>query len=460
MIEPKTLQDVTAALRDVYNRATAAGRKKNWDYAIDLMLSVILQEPTLAPARQELRSYEAGKSGALGFFKKISAQLGAALKIPKIRVLAKKDAFKAMYECEKLLGKYLYNWPVLNALADAAAAKDAYFIGIEALEIIREKKPRNESNLRKLANYYKETKDGMAYLRVFQEIGNMHPNDLKVQAEVRSALAFSTMHENKWEKEGSTQDKAFDKEGGEAERLAEGSIHDANQAEILVQKYTKELEERESSESRRKLAEAYIMLKEYDKAIEQLTTIQEKLGIMDPAIDKLIEKAYLANIDANLKELSQHPDKYEEPENQIRELQEHRFQYRFGRAKKRVEIYPNDTQIRYDMALLYFEGGEFDKALEEFQKAKRNPQRKLSCTIYIGRCLENKGQFDMAALQFKEALAEMPEMADEKMEPLYYLGTVYEALGENDKAMECFKEIYQNNVNYKDVSQKIQKNYK
>ncbi|MDD5598881.1 MAG: tetratricopeptide repeat protein [Victivallaceae bacterium] len=460
MLEPKTLQDVTAALREVYNRATAAGRKRNWDYAIELMLSVILKEPTLEPARQELRNYEAGKSENIGFFGKIIAGISAAFKVPKIRVLAKKDAFKAMYECEKLLGKYLYNWSALNALADAAGSAGAFFISIEALEIIRGKKPNNESNLRKLADYYKEIKDGMSYLRIFQEIGNMHPNDLQVQAEVRSALAFSTMHENKWERDGSTQEKAYHKEEGEAEKLAEGSMHDANLAQILVQKYTKELEEKESSEARRKLAEAYLMLNEYDKAIEQLTTVQEKLGIMDTAIDKLIEKAYVANIDANIKELSQNPDQYEEPETQIRELREHRYQYRFGRAKNRAEIYPNDTQIRYDLAMLYFEADDFDKALEEFQKAKRNPQRRLSCIIHIGRCLENKGQFDMAVIQFKDALSEMQGAPDEKMEPLYYLGTAYEALGENDKAMECFKEIYQNNINYKDVAQKIQKNYK
>ena len=300
----------------------------------------------------------------------------------------------------------------------------------------------------------------MAYLRIFQEIGNRHPNDLTTQAEVRSALAFSTMHKANWEKEGTTQEKVHNKEESTAQQIAEGSLHDDSQAGTLVKKYTKELEEKESSETRRKLAEAYSMLKQYDQAIEQLTAVQKSLGIMDPTVDKLIETAYLANIDVNIKELSSNPDQYESPEEQITDLQQHRIKYRLGRALKRVETYPNDTQLRYDLALMHFETDNFDAALEEFQKARKNPQRKRSCIIYIGRCFENKNQFDMAVDQFTEALAEMPDMSNEKMDAIYYLGVAHEALEQNDKALECFKEIYQKNVNYKDVAQRIQKHYK
>ena len=459
-MEAKGLQDVTAKLREIYNRALDAGRKKNWDYAIDLMLNVLAQEPTLQPARLELRKFEEGKSGSLGFIGKLSAKIKASLKVPKIKVLAKKEPLKAIIEYEKLLGKYLYNNTVLNALADVAVSQKAYFIGIEALEIIHEQHPNNESNLRKLAGYYHDIKDGMAYLRLFQEIGNRHPNDLTVQAEVRSALAFSTMHKASWESEGTTQEKAHNKEDAVAEHLSEGSIHDSDQATVLVEKYTKELETKESSDTRRKLAEAYSMLGQYEQAIEQLNVVQELNGSMDPAVDKLIETAYIANIDANIKELSENPDQYESPEEQLADLQQHRLQYRFKRAQERAEKYPNDTQLRYDLALIYFETENFDAALEEFQKARKNPQRKRSCMVYLGRCFEKKNQFDMAVDQFTEALADMPTMDKEKMEALYYLAIAYESLEQGDKALECFKEIYQNNVNYKDVAERIQKHYK
>jgi len=460
MMQTKGLKDVTTKLREIYNRALDAGRKKNWDYAIELMLNVLGKEPTFQVARKELRKVEAEKSNKLGFVSKLIAKLKASFKVPKLRILAKKSPMKAVLEYEKLLGKNLYNNTVLNALADAAASKEMYYISIEALEIIHDKHPKNESNLRKLAGYYQDVKDGMAYLQIFQEIGNMHSNDLTVQAEVRSALAYSTMHKASWEKEGTTQEKAHNKESGAAEQIAEGSLHDENQAAVLVEKYTKELETNDSSEIRRKLAEAYCMLKEYEKAIEQLNAIQENLGSMDPAVDKLIEAAYIANIGANIKELSDNPTQYEAPEEQIVDLQQHRIQYRLKRAKERVDAYPNDTQLHYDMALMLFETEDYDGALEEFQNARKNPQRKLSCVLYIGRCFEKKNQFDMAVDQFKEALAGMQDKSNEKMETLYYLGIAHEALEQNDKALENFKEIYQHNINYKDVAQRIQKHYK
>ena len=457
MIQAKNLQDVTAALREIYNRATAAGRKKNWDYAIELMLNVLTKEPALEPARQELRKYESEKSDSLGFIAKLSAQISASMKVPKLKVLAKKEPLKAMQEYEKLLGKYLYNPLVLNGLAEVAASKGAYFISIEALEIIHDRSPKNESNLRKLAGYYKEMKDGMSYLRIFQEIGNLHPGNLEVEQEVRSALAFSSMHEAKWDKEGSTQEKAQGDTAGD--EISEGTLHDASQAEVLVKKLTKQLEEKESSDTRRKLAEAYLMLKDYDQAIEQLNTVQKNLGVMDPAIDKLIERAYLSNIDDNIEELTNNPTQYEEPESQVQELREHRIQYRMQRAVERVEMYPNDAQLHYDLAMVYFETENYDYAVEEFQKARRNPQRRLSCIVHLGRCFLEKGQYDMALGQFEEALKEMPELSDGRFETLYYLGTANEALGNGPKALECFKEIYQNNVNYKDVAERIKQHY-
>jgi len=460
MIEPKGLKDMTTKLREIYNRAQDAARKKNWNYAIDLMLNVLTKEPMMQVVRQELRAVEAEKSDSLGFMGKMIANIKISLKVPKIKILAKHSPAKAIIECEKLLGTYLYNGTLLNAIADTAVTQSAYFIAIEALEIIHAQHPNNESNLRKLANYYRDVKDGMSYLSIFQEIGNRHPNDLTVQAEVRSALAFSTMHKANWESEGSTQEKAHGKQDAIAEELAEGSLHDASQAEILVKKFTKELEEKESSDIRRKLAEAYTMLNQHEKAIEQLQVIQDNLGSMDPTIDKLIETAYLANIDANIKELSENPTQYESPEEQVSELQQHRIQYRFQHASERVQTYPNDTQLRYDLAMIYFENNNFDEALEAFQKARKNPQRKRSCIVYMGRCFEQKKQFDMAVDQFTEALADMPNMSNEKMDALYYLGIAYDSLEKNDKALECFKEIYQNNVNYKDIAERIQKHYK
>ena len=45
------------------------------------------------------------------------------------------------------------------------------------------------------------------------------------------------------------------------------------------------------------------------------------------------------------------------------------------------------------------------------------------------------------------------------MEALYFLGNTYEGGGNMEKAMECYKEIYQANALYRDVAQRIDDYY-
>ena len=82
-----------------------------------------------------------------------------------------------------------------------------------------------------------------------------------------------------------------------------------------------------------------------------------------------------------------------------------------------------------------------DKALEQFQLAQRNPQKRLSAIVYLGRCFAEKKQYDMAVEQYDKAISEMPVMDKEK------------------QAMECFKQIYSTNVNYLDVAKRMDAYY-
>jgi len=65
----------------------------------------------------------------------------------------------------------------------------------------------------------------------------------------------------------------------------------------------------------------------------------------------------------------------------------------------------------------------------------------------------------MAIEQFQKAIDEMLVMDKDKENALYYLGVAYEHMGENEKALNCFKEIYQQNVNFRDVKEKIENFY-
>jgi len=47
-------------------------------------------------------------------------------------------------------------------------------------------------------------------------------------------------------------------------------------------------------------------------------------------------------------------------------------------------------------------------------------------------------------------------MDDEKKEIIYTLGSVYETLGDKQKAYSCYLQIFEADINYKDIKEKIQ----
>ena len=66
---------------------------------------------------------------------------------------------------------------------------------------------------------------------------------------------------------------------------------------------------------------------------------------------------------------------------------------------------------------------------------------------------------DLAAKTLSDAVAELVAMDSVKKDLLYNLGSVFEAMSEKDKAIECFKQIYEVDYGYRDVAQKLESSY-
>jgi tetratricopeptide (TPR) repeat protein len=66
----------------------------------------------------------------------------------------------------------------------------------------------------------------------------------------------------------------------------------------------------------------------------------------------------------------------------------------------------------------------------------------------------------MAIEQLQKAVAELPSMDDQKKAVLYELGKVLEKVNRLPEAMDCFKQIYQSDIGYRDVADKVEHGYK
>ncbi len=453
-IVKKTLKDVSAATKSAYTKAMQVMNQNNLEYAITLFKEIVQFDPGFLDAREKLRKCERDYYAKMGSVAKTLSTVKALAHVTKGNMLKAKKPKEAMDEAEEALAFNVFNPAALTLLAEAAKKLEAMFICVEAYELIVEKDDKNEANIVKLGEYYKADGQGIKYLTICQKLADKYPGDLEKLALLREAAALASMEKGKWG-QGEKSDfkknlNTGNKDQGDRIIRAEDDIRE------MIEKYSKEIAEgNESIDTRRRLAELYLRAEEFEKAIEAYTWIVNKMGTLDPAIDKAIEKANTAISKRKVEQMI----KDGRPQEEIDAEKKANYDYRMERYQDRIRMYPNDLQIRFEYAELLWEGGAVDDALEQFQIAQRNPQHRLIAIVYLGRCFAAKNQFDMAIEQFNRALEDMPTMNADKMFTLYHLGCTYDTMGRKKEALDCFKQIYAVDIKYLDVAERINKFY-
>ena len=453
-IVKKTLKEVPVATKSAYTKALTVMNQNNLKYAITLFKEIVQFDPGFLDAREKLRKCERDYCEKMGAFAKVLSMISSAKFLIKGNILKAKKPKEAMDQAEEALAVNLFNPAALNLLAESAKKLGAMFICVEAYEIIVERDDKNESNIVKLGDYYKADGQGIKYLTVCQKLADKYPGDLEKLALLREAAALASMEKGKW---GQGEQSDFkknlntgNKDQGDRIIRAEDDIRE------MIGKYEAEIAEgSESIDTRRRLAELYVRAEEYEKAIEAYNWIVEKMGTLDPAIDKAIEKANTAISKRKVEQMI----KEGRPQEEIDAEKKANYDYRMERYQDRIRLYPNDLQIRFEYAEVLWEGGAVDDALEQFQIAQRNPQHRLIAIVYLGRCFAAKNQFDMAIEQFNRALEDMPTMNADKMFTLYHLGITYETMGRKKEALDCFKQIYAVDIKYMDIAERINRFY-
>ena len=462
MIEKKTIKDIPPALRSNYQTALDAVGKNNIDYAILLLKGIVQKEPGFLDAREQLRATERKKLAATGFFGKFISGMKASTIAAKGQALLKTGKhLEGMKKAEDALALNLSALQALNLLAQSGVELEADFITVEALEIAAEYHPKNLNVLDWLARAYGDAGMGKKSLQIRQQIAAMFPKDMDKQQAVRAAAALATIENGKYDKEdGDFRDSLKDQKESAKMEQDERIVRDVNDVQTIIEDLEKQISEGDDSvENHRKLADYYQRGGMHDKAIEHYNAVAEKMGTLDPHIDKAIEKSEVAKFKAAIEEWEAYgaadESKRAEADQNIEQINSQMYNYQLERAAERVKLYPNDTELRYNLAVAHWNLGQVDEALKQFQIAQKNPHRRLVSLVYLGRCFYEKGQLDIAIEQFENAVKGMLAMNKEKMDALYHMAIAYEKMGDKAKAYDCYKQIYQANVSFRDVEQRM-----
>ncbi len=121
----------------------------------------------------------------------------------------------------------------------------------------------------------------------------------------------------------------------------------------------------------------------------------------------------------------------------------------------------DDPEMHYNLGVAFREMSLLDEAIGEFQKVVKGagkgkyPPNFLQACSLLAVCFMDKQMPAVAAKWYQRAL-ETPDLDDEAMLALHYdLGAAYEQAGDVRTALEKFTEVYSQNIDYRDVAEKI-----
>jgi tetratricopeptide (TPR) repeat protein len=101
-----------------------------------------------------------------------------------------------------------------------------------------------------------------------------------------------------------------------------------------------------------------------------------------------------------------------------------------------------------------------DEAIEQFQSAYRlasdnHESNYIQCCHMLGFCFNKKRMPKLAIMWFERGLKAPDRPEDEYQALRFEIGLCYEEMGDLDKAIEVFGEVYGIDVNYRQVSAKL-----
>ena len=457
-MERKTVSQAQIYVRDAVNRAAQQAGMRDYAGAVKTLLPVIKRNLDIPLLFEKIRDYEMSKLKNQEKSAKFSAAMSSIFTLPVICIVAMFDPLKAMQMCETSLANYVDNPAVLNVLASVSDKAGAPWGVVSALKTLCKLHPGNEVKMRWLADAMQQNNQALDALKIHQELLKSKSNSgasLAQQAELRSAMALASIERGNFNDRRNAHANTADAEDAMIAQLLEGTIHDAAQAQVLINRFTAELKKSDSIDMRRKLADAYMVAEQFEEALQEYRTVAEKIGVMDPVLDKHIEKAYISQLKQNIDILKANPEAYENAEAQIADLENECKAYRWRHTVKRAEQFSGDMQLQFDLGVLQFENNMFAEAVETFTRVSDNPQKRRASLVYLGRCALASNELDSAIKYLEDAIKEMFRMDIQKREALYYLGYAYEMNGNKQEALEAYRKISVNMANYRDIQERM-----
>jgi tetratricopeptide (TPR) repeat protein len=429
-------------------KADAAMAQRKYDMAMEQYANAVMRDPDHRGARRGLRiaaykrienNYPSGMS-----IKLQTAGLRALMLSPKA------DQKIGAYE------SYLKIDPksVDMAMALGKACEQAGYpnAAVGVYESIVEHSPKEIAPRiaigRLLAS--RDANEALKHLEVALKLEPKNAEALKIRKDLAAEM---TIKRTGFETAKTTHDLLRDK--GQAKDLeAAGRMHrTAEDSSDAVTRIRRQLESA-PNEPRllRQLAKAQAASNQYDESAATWKRILE----IDPGdFDAKVQLGDLriARIDRAIVKAQQTGDKAESER-----LDKEKTDVTIEEYTVRVAEHPTDMALRFALGECQLKAGKLDDAIAEFQRAVKDPRKRVEALGLLGECFIQKGLYDLAARQLEKALEESPGLSSERGKAVVYnLGVLREKQGNVPAALDQFLQVYEVDVSFRDVADKVSK---
>jgi tetratricopeptide (TPR) repeat protein len=434
------------------DKGEEALKKKNFDYAIEILLQAVSFGPNNRRARELLRQAELKKYEHAYPSKGLVAVFGfpARLGIAAAGLSKKSNPEAYMMACEKFLTKDPKNRAVNMALGEAAAIGGHIETAIFAYETASEHSPGDPAALKKLGQLLWKNGQISEAHAVYDKVVRLRPQDQEAVKARKNLAAEMSLKETGFESARSSRDLVKDKDA--AGKLEQE--HRMYQTEEDLDTRRAEIEKKLEAEPNdvdllQRLVDVARRMKDWDAAIQA----------MDRAVELKPDDTALAFArgDLNMDRLEQQKlellreGKTAEAEKITAQLLE--FQVEEYRA--RVKLYPTDLKLRFRLGDLLYGKGLVDEAIGEFQQTVRDPKFRAESQLRLGRAFKIKGQYDLALRQLDHALEGQTGLTERVKEIRYEMGDVYDLMDRKAEAKSEFGKIYEQDIAYRDVADRL-----
>ena len=446
--------DLAQKAQNFTNRGRQALETGRYELAVDMLMEAVSAAPDILETRKLLRAAQIAnfkKNGKAGF----GAKLGYMMARQKILGLVKKGkGVEAMAEAEKLLCQNPLDADNIEAAVKAAEAAGKAEHAAISVEAAYECSNKDPSLLERVATYYTMAKRWDKVRDAYQKLSEMKPGDQRVMQLLKNAEAQATMNSGWTEtvgKKGGFQALIANKEQAAKLDAANKAVVTGDDAELLIQEKLKQIEaEPKNMNARRALARIYIQGKRFYEAIDVLQQAIEVSGTMDPELDRMLSQTKVQYYDQQIEALRANGQ-----EDAAVAMEGEKNQFVFDDLAARVERYPNDLHLRFELGKQYFTYGYYDDALTHLQLAQKSPKDRLWALYYLAMCFLAQDQVDMGVMQLETARDAIPTMDDLKKKVVYQLGLCAEASGDLEKAYQYYKDVYSSDVGFEDLSERM-----